>query len=570
MPGKRSKEFDPRTATPDEIREQLRKIALLKRDVIFRVSPHLRYEPNPAQYRWLEMLCKGIDQGVTKFGILPCNSDGKTYWLVQLLHAIMGDPKQRNPWFQVDWIQNWRWPKTLRLICSAKDVVDGSGTIWRLMRKCWPIDEYERRKQDHPYDAMFTNKVTGFMLDIRTFDQKVDEHDDGSTIGLLAANEPPPTSIWNCYPARLREGGVMLACATLVRQSEFFKEDIIDNPDARYMHGDAETGNCKQHARLDVVHPETGKPVTLRGYLEHDNLANIWKKSPAHEQEARRTGRPVHLSGAAFAFVPEVHVVSGDKLPRLEDCRAAVFGLDPHRRKPWCMMVVVQDKEGDFWQVDEWPRIDTPPWNCYFHRIEKSEMGLRLYAQQIRLMLSHWRVTGYNSVIDSKYAGNYLTSDHDARKLRERLLSDYHLSFQSGATDVAGTGGGIDILQDILSYDATQEIGFGNAPRFHVADYCRNSIYQYQNETWDEHADPDRYGMKKSLSEKYIDFPRLAMYCVMHRIGRGLTPRPATADELARQRAQETLDEKWNRVSAEFPKENVSLPVDEMVSDPYV
>ena len=310
--------------------------------------------------------------------------------------------------------------------------------------------------------------------------------------------------------------------------------------------------------------------MTLTGYLEHDHLENLWKKAPAHEREARKTGRPVHLSGAAFAFNPDVHVVRADKLPSVEDCRAGIFVLDPHQRRPWYMMVMLQDQEGGFWVVDEWPRINTPPWNCYFHRIEKSEMGINAYCEQIRLMKSRWRVTDYNSVIDSKFAGQ-LVSDHlSARKLRERLLYDYHLSFQSGATDVAGTGGGIDTLQDLLAYDAEREIGYDNMPRIHVADYCKNTAHQLENETWDEHADPDRYGMKKSLSEKYLEGPRLIMYGVMHRIGHGFRPKPVNADEQARLHAKETMEEKWARISAEFPKENVANAAEEMTADLYV
>jgi len=150
-----------------------------------------------------------------------------------------------------------------------------------------------------------------------------------------------------------------------------------------------------------------------------------------------------------------------------------------------------------------------------------------------------------------------VTDNEHARKLREILMYQHKLFFQSGATNVAGEGGGIDVLEGFLAYDQNQPVEFGNMPRLFVCDDLWNTCHQLQNVIWDEFADPDRYGQNRKLDDKYLDFVRLIMYGLMHRASHN------KAMPNAKDAEKQTLDERWKRVSAEFPVHEIHATEDQ-------
>lgn len=536
----------------DKLREMLAqreamisKIARARSEYL-KIAPHLTFVPNPPQYRWLQMIQKGLDEGKMKFGIFDGNSSGKTIFATNLVYNIISPAQGRNPWFNFSFIQNWKWGKHLRIVCKSTDLKAQTGMVWKLINDWWPKSEYTTGQQGFDYIALYQHKTSGFTISVRTFDQPVDQHDDGSTISMVWFNEPPPSSVWQAYPARLREGGFMLATATLVRESEFFKDDVIDNPNAVYSMGDMES-NCMEHSTLDTIDPMTSKPITLRGTLHHENLENIIANSPLRERLARKTGRPVHLSGAAFNVSPEVHFIPRDKLPKLSDCSASLLTLDPHQRRPWAINIMLKDGFGNYFVADEWPKVTTEPWKIPYHKIDSAGVGRQVYVDAIKALKQKWNVRDINCVIDSKFAGQMVTENEHARKLREILMYSHKLVFQSGATNVAGEGGGIDVLEGFLAYDQEKPVEFGNIPKLFICDDLWNTCHQLQNVIWDEFADPDRYGQNRKLDEKYLDYVRLIMYGLMHRASHN---KPMPSRE---QIEKQSLDDKWRKISSEFP-----------------
>ena len=528
-------------------------------EISYAQLPYLKFQPNPAQYRWLEMIQKGVDEGKMKFGIFPGNGDGKSLWLAILLHNIMCRAEQRNPWFDVPFIRDWKWPKVIRLIGRADDFKDETGVMWRAFHAWWPMSEYNVTKQEHSYDSSYVHKLTKFRMAVKTYDQEIEAHDDGDTIGMLAANEPPPSAIWNCYPSRLRAGGIMVAAATLVRESAFFKSDVIDNPDAVYTIGDVHEGNCSKCAHVEATRSDGGK-FQLKGYLDHDNIEATLRNAPAHEQEARRTGRPVHLMGAAFPVVPAVHFKPHDKTPKPEECVCSILTLDPHQRRPWAIAVDLKDVHGQYWRVDEWPRINTKPWCTAYHKISNAGVGYDVYVEAIGMLKAKWGVKDINCVIDAKFAGQIVTKDETAQKLRELLAQKYKLYFQSGHTGVRSENGGIDTLKQMLWYDRSGPVDYLNCPRYYVSDDCWNSKYQIENVTWDEKADPDEYGVCEKLDEKLLDFVRLTMYAIMHHASK-YKPVPGKQEQ-----EHGDIERKWRNVSKEF----LPLHEDTSETEPYI
>lgn len=527
------------------IKENQRLIAQIDkgREEYLSLAPYLGFIPHPGQYRALQMIQKGVDSGKMKFGVFPGKGWGKTQLLMNLYWNIMCEPEARTRFFRLPFIVNWKWPKHLRMVTMAEDLKDHSGEVWKAIDQWWPKGEYETQKQDHPYISLYRHKKTGFIMDVRTFDQEPKQH-ESSTLGFMASNEPPPSYIWSTYASRFRKGGIMCCFATLVFESEFFKDDVIDNPNASYCFGDVHE-NCRQCSREEVLFD--GTRYVMEGVLDHDQIEATLRELPKHIREAARMGRPVHLSGAAFAVDSKVHFVPREKLPRKEDCAASILALDPHQRRPWALVVVLKDAHGNYYVADEWPRIGTLPWKSPYHKITDAGVGHEFYAKAIREIKAKWGVRDVNAVIDAKFAGQMVTSDQHAQKLREILAYQYKLWFQAGHTAVRGDNGGIDAMKNLLAFDMDKPVDFTNRPRLYFCEDCWNVCHQMQNVTWDEMADPDRYGQKEVLDERYLDFPRLVMYAIMHRASH--TKPVATAKELQRL----TLEERWKKVSADFP-----------------
>lgn len=507
-----------------------------------KLYPYLGFKPHPGQYRALQMIQKGVDEGKMKFGMFCGEGWGKTLSLVNMAYNVMCPPQHRNFYFRLPFIENWNWPKRIRLVCMADDLKEFSGAVAEAIDEWWPKSEYTKHKQEHAYVNLYRHRLTGFTLDVKTHDQALIQH-KSNTLGLILFNEPPPSSLWQSYPGRLRRGGIMICAATLVFESKFFKEDVIDNPNAVYTYGDVEE-NCSTHSRMTVE--INGKPEILKGHLTHGHIEATIREAPKHEQEARKTGRPVHLAGAAFNIVPAVHFIQREHLPNISQVKCSILALDPHQRRPWAFKVTWETFDGIYYVVDEWPRVATEPWRQMYHRIDRAGVGFEFYAKAIKKKQAEWNVATCNMVIDSKFAGQMMTTDMEAHKLREVLMHKYGLIFQGGHTSVRGEGGGIGELERLLAFDQEQEVNYLNRPRFFVCDDLTNSKYQLENITWDEKADPDQYGMKEVLDEKLLDFVRLDMYTVMHHSLKAVSdPTPAsdrTEEDLSQEKkAQDRL-----------------------------
>lgn len=514
-------------------------------DDLYSVAPYLTFTPHPGQFHAVTQMQLAVDKNKLKFGVFCGNGWGKTQKLVNLIWAIMCEPQSRSPYFRQPFIENWQWPKHLRLVCMSEDLKDYSGEIWKSINQWWPRSEYETQKQEHSYVSLYKHKRTGFILDIRTFDQEAKQH-ESSTLGAVFFNEPPPPYIWSVYPSRFRKGGLMVAFATLLFESEFFKDDVIDSPDAAYIFGDVHQ-NCRQCSTETVL--LDGQPTVLHGYLDHEQIETTLRNSPYHLREAKRTGRPAHLAGAAFPIRPEAHFIPRSKLPPLASLTTYSV-TDPHQRRPWARIIGGVDKHGIHYLLDEWPKIDTAPWNLPYHKITSDDRGLREYAKLIRTQDEAWNVR--DRIIDAKFAAQSDRGDQFSQSLRRTLEWEHNLFFVDGNTHVRGQDGGIRALLDIISYDDTKPVDFTNQPRLFVCDDLWNTCYQLSNVTWDENADPSKYGTKEVLAEKLLDFPRLVMYFIMHG-ARYLAPvakrESRSETDLAQERAaqrrmqlQETVD----------------------------
>lgn len=485
--------------------QKLRKDIERSLEQVFDVAPHLGYRPHPGQYRFVESIDKGVAQGARQYLAACGNGWGKSFMEVNLIWAIMCPPSQRNPFFDFEFIRNWKFPKHLRLLCNAKQLKEGTGELWKAINRWWPKDAYKATKQGYDFNAKYEVPATGFVLDVMTFDQEAALH-ESVTLGGVFCDEPPPYHIWKVYPARFRHGGIFVTFATLIDQSEWIEREIIESERSIWTYGDIEE-NCRQCSRLMLP-----SGIELTGHLDHHNIEEMIDSYVPEEREARRTGKPIHRRGAVFDINPAVHYIDRGDVP--EDS-TTYLSLDPHQRRPWVLTVGAVDRHDNMYIVDEWPRED-------YSRMYRCDRGIQQYVELIDGLQKRWRVR--EMIIDGKFAKQTIRRDWFSTDLRTEL-EDAGLFFIDGDSRVEGENGGTAKLKDMLRYDKLRPISFSNRPKLFICRDLYNSCYGMRHLSWREDANPDRFGRREQLDDTFLDYPRCIMYLAMHDGGYRVVPK---------------------------------------------
>ena len=449
-----------------------------------------------------------------------------SWWLVVLTGNIVWGPQ--NPWFDYRLFREWPFSKHIRWVVDAPELKE-TGELWRAINRWWPRHKFKESKDGYDYYSTFrffddAGNDNGFTLSIRTNDQPLRLH-ESDDVGCVLFNEPPVRPVYHAYPARFRHGGFRLICGTLVMESPWISEEVIDNPEAVWEMADAEE-NCEEHARLDT---QNGLCV---GHLTHESIQRRIAEYPEEEREARATGKPVHLQGSVFQVEPLVHFVQRAAIPK--DLTTYLV-VDPHPNRPWAIVVGGVDALDTWYVVDEWPKphdFDGKP----YHRIIADRRGVEDYAKIIKGLDDKWGVA--QNIIDGKFANSPFRTLSMSTTLRDQLLM-MGLWFFDGNPNVEGDGGGIRKLQQLLRYDTKRQVDFTNRPRFFIASDLENCKTGLRNLTRKKRPDGDGY--REALEDKFLDFPRCMMYLVMHRAA--YSPETAaTPDEQAGLRFKKRLE----------------------------
>lgn len=237
-------------------------------------------------------------------------------------------------------------------------------------------------------------------------------------------------------------------------------------------------------------------------YLTEEFIANYESKLTEEEKEARIHGRFMHLSGLTYKeFDVTVHVKPQQSIPP-DWPRWCV--CDPHGQRPFAFMWFACDPLGRIWIYDEWPR-------GWFHEMKSSRNGLRDYVHILREM--EMGSTIYRRIIDGR-AGKapLLVGSTDGQKQDTLIdaLQDLGLNFEpsyitmtTGITDP----GHIKVKEMLRVSPISQE------PSLFVLESCKNTIYAFQHNTWEEDS---RDGVARERQSQFAkDFLDLIRYGLM-------------------------------------------------------
>lgn len=428
------------------------------------------FEPNGAQEKFISLVGDQNDM----VGIFSAaNGTGKTSLAVNLLgNLIFGS---QNSFFNHAIFKDWKHPKRARYITDPK-LVEEIGPFHSEIEKWWPKGRYESLKGGKNYFSQY--KANGWVVDVMTYDQEVKQF-EGSTLGLVICDEPPPQPIWNASISRLRLGGMILCLMTPLTHAAWFYDEVVPKHQESVIYASMED-NCKIHGK--------------RGQLEHSVIEAMIREMPQDEVEARAYGKAMYLAGLIFKqFEPRVHVLKESL--RVTSNMPVYQVVDPHSDKPFAVIWATPDLNGDLYIVDEWPNED-------FYRMHNCQLNINDYRKIFQDKEAGWNIE--RRIIDRHFAD--VRSPINKRTLRDELREiglEYAPSYV--ASEEVETG--IASVRKYLAYDQSMPFTNLNKPKLFINPHCTNTIKSFQR--WSR--DPDN-GKPR---DEFKDFMDCVRYLVM-------------------------------------------------------
>lgn len=442
------------------------------------------FRPNPAQRKFInEIGREGAFIVVNAGG----NGSGKTYGLIAILGAFIW-PMLAAECFAAPIFQKFPHPKKIWIVSNPGEL-GMTGAIQSSIDELWPKARYTTSKNGRQYNSVFRSD-TGWEIELKSTEQNITEF-RGANVGVVAINEPLPEDVFRECLARTRKGGLMPGAMTSLDDEPWIVDGILDKHDGkdyRIIYGGVEE-NCKDH--------------TPGGTLAHDQIERILSKYPEDEQQARRTGKPLSLSGRVFKqFDRGVHVLKDEVRP--PEGSAVYQVVDPAAGKPFACIWAFVDVGGNLTIFDEWP-------NYSFFGAKDPGVNPKWYGEMFASKETGYKVQA--RVMDRRYGNT--THKAGATTLREDFADldiDFMNSYDVGDVDVEVKTGIIRVA-DYLSYNKTLPIDSINHPRLMIAPNCTNTIESLSKWTWDTKS---LLGSRTRAKDNHFkDFCDCARYLVM-------------------------------------------------------
>jgi hypothetical protein len=379
------------------------------------------------------------------------NGLGKTYSGVAILGFILWPhlaPKE----FRIPLIMDWKFPKRARIVSTPKEVEE-IGAIQTTIKELWPKSRYTPHKKGKNYPSQFKTD-TGWVVDVMTFDQNQSEF-AGPNLGLLLINEPPPEPIFKECLARTRKGALVLVAMTTLFDTPWVADGILDKADGkdiRVIYADIEE-NCKVHG--------------TNGTLEHDQIEKILAQFDPDEREARKTGKPITLSGALFkAFNQDVHVLKDE--PRIPSSGVQFYqAIDPAIGKPFFCIWGFVDANGFMTIYDEYPDFE-------FRGAKDQGLTVKDYVKLFRIQ-EQGRHIG-TRIMDRHFASarrinGGLTLRQEFMEAGLEVYDSYHVGENTPELET-----GFLKIKEYLRYDRSKPLSALNRPKLTISPKCTNLI----------------------------------------------------------------------------------------------
>ncbi len=334
--------------------------------ILKKADPFNYQKFNTAQKRFLRALKDPKPESLTIVLFLKPNRVGGSRVLMAATSAIQGGTDhpaaQCSPFGK-------RWPfpiKSARLVSTSETLGD-TGPIQKAMKDLFPEGRYKQnRGVGKSYNSALTwDEESGWDMDMMSYGQDALSA-AGSTKGLIVMSEPPPHDLFVECLTRLGGQGLMLIECTQLDLAPFLEEMAED--------AGGQVRDGIQYGTLKLDGKPVGEIRVVRGDIEescsdhhnghqpHSAIEATIAGWPAAEREARRTGKPLHLSGRVYplwseanepAVLPEFHQECWDR------GQVIVSNLiDPADRKPWSVGWFATFPNEDVIKFAEWPPFD--------------------------------------------------------------------------------------------------------------------------------------------------------------------------------------------------------------------
>jgi len=360
------------------------------REEISAKFPSAFYVPNGEMERFMERVGE-VEKGDSRprrFILGGGNGSSKTTTLINILcQLIYGG----HGWFagkkgSAGVFGEWPWLKRCLFMGTHTNLEDG-GSVESAMRQWFTPNTYTRERGSQKYYSRYKFPAYGWELNMHTYDQDVEDV-AGGNYGLVMTDEPMPERFWAEVVARLRRGGLYISGMTALESAGWiFDKEKEGDKDWYFQYVDIEA-NCKAHG--------------LRGFLEHEEIARMVKDWPEEEREARKTGKPMRLTGNIYRWGydnlldwgPEkvAEDMAGSNPPTI------YMVMDPHDVRPYVITWWAVYEDGRKICFMEWPDE-----NCASYRTwQTCEYGFRKYVEVIRG--KEKRVQVFRRLIDRHYS----------------------------------------------------------------------------------------------------------------------------------------------------------------------
>lgn len=247
---------------------------------------------------------------------------------------------------------------------------------------------------------------------------------------------------------------------------------------------------------LPVIQESLSRPGAVIYYFWTEDNAFIDTRDFQHKIRGRRKeeilarayGIPTKSVTSVFSgFSKDINVIDHDKLPWLKDPSYAVtrfMALDPAGSKNWFMLWVAIDSAGTWWIYREWPDYDdwALPGSTAEGKAGPAQKGSRKgildYVELIKNSENGEEV--HERFIDPRLGAAEKQSADGATT----IISDLD---DAGMTFIPAPGveieNGLQLINNLLSYDDTKPISSLNGPKLYISDRCQNLIYSMQEYT---------------------------------------------------------------------------------------
>lgn len=438
------------------------------------------FEPSTKAEEFIKAIAVPHDDGQVNFMTLfsAANGVGKTQVAANVVANILWPSE--NPFFQYDLFQNWKFPKSGRIVTDPGNIPN----VIKALKFWFPnesLNQYRTRKNNKSYESLWTSD-TGFDFEIMSYDQDPKDF-EGPTLGFVWFDEPPPDAILKACISRLRMGGIIFISATPLAGSAHLYDTFATGKTTIELEGP--NGERMIYIRpvryveADVWSACKEIPGT-RGHLSKADILKMIAEYDEDDKQARIFGKFQHLIGLVFkAWSRRIHVIKPFPVSHVD--YEVWEMLDPHPRNPDAVMWVAFDKYGRKFVIDE---------------LYKSVSSTGELAFNIKQKSTQYRVT--RRIADPS-AWNENQHDEDGRSLAERLAQDHGLVYEKGTKQRTQADARI---KDALAY---QEMNghIITPPEVYVFENCERLIFEFEHYRWDEWT--GKTADKKDRKEKPID-----------------------------------------------------------------